>query len=320
MRICMVGSGRMATNHSRALSGLPDVHLHTVVDPDREYAEALKARFGYERAVASLDEALAAGECDAVVVCTPNRLHAPQCAAALRAGMHVLCEIPLALSLEEAEELGRLAEERGLCLMVCHTNRFKAARAELRRRIRSGALHPVRLLGRFHLLRRGQLKTDYARRGWDDNALWHHGCHAVDSVMDILGEHEPQGLHVQFGPVWPSLGIPLDVDLHWIARSPLTGEEVPVAISISHNDPWGSHEYRVIGREETLVEAEEQLLGQAGVLVDEPGADEAVRRQDAAFVAAVRDGRKPAVDVRAALAAIRVLQAAWDVFAQGRAH
>ena len=85
MRICIVGSGRMAGSHSRSLSSIPDVRLHTVVDPDMEYTEAFRRQYGYEKALPSLSEALAAGGFDAVVVCTPNPLHAPQSAAALRA-------------------------------------------------------------------------------------------------------------------------------------------------------------------------------------------------------------------------------------------
>lgn len=314
MKICTVGSGRMAAAHSRALGRLPDVELHTVVDPDVEYAETLERDFGYQRVAPSLDEALAADGFDAVVVCTPNPLHAPQSAAALRAGKHVLCEIPMALSLSDAEELGRLAEENDLRFMVCHTNRFKSGRIELRRRIADGDFHPQKLIGRFHMLRRGQLTTDRARYGWDDNALWHHGCHVIDSVMDIVGSHKPKGLSVQFGPPWPSLGVPLDVDLQWSATSPITGEDVLVSISISHNDHWGSHEYRIAGVEDTFLVQDARLSNQHGVIVEGDSEQDGVNLQDAEFVAAVNEGRSPAVDVTTALPTIEVLQAAWDAW------
>ncbi len=239
MKICMVGSGRMAGCHSRALVSQPDVELHTVVNPNTEYAERLRREMGYQRVMANLDEALADESLDVVVVCTPNPLHFAQASAALRAGKHVLCELPVAMTLSECEELARLAAENGLRLMACHTQRFRAGRIELRRRIAQGELHPIRVQARLRGFRRGELKTEQARSGWVDNMLWHHGAHLIDAVMDIIGPHEARGLHVQWSPAWPSLGLPLDVDLHWKAISPITGGVVLVSVSLSHNSRWG---------------------------------------------------------------------------------
>ncbi len=317
MKICTVGSGRMAAAHSQALGRLPDVQLHTVVDPDVEYAESLAKEFGYERVMPSLEEALTADGFDAVVVCTPNPLHAPQSAAALQARKHVLCEIPMALSLAEAERLASLAEENEVRLMICHTNRFKSGRIELRRRIEAGEFRPQKIICRFHMLRRGQLTTSRARHGWDDNALWHHGCHVIDSIMDIVGPHEAKGLSAQFGPTWPSLGVPLDADLQWTATSPITGDEVLVSISVSHNDPWPGHKYRVIGVEDTLLVEDSRLSNQQGVIVEGAPEQRGVELQDSEFVAAVLAGRAPLVDARTALLTMKILQSAWDEWERG---
>ena len=313
MRICTVGSGRMAANHSRALGSLTDVRLHTVVDPDMEYADTFRRQYGYEKALPSLEEALAADGFDAVVVWTPNPLHAPQSAQALRAGKHVLCEIPLALSLTDAEELRCLAEENDLRLMVCHTERFGPDRVELRRRIAAGELHPMRILARFFMLRRGQLKTKQARHGWVDNALWHHGCHSIDTVMDILGPHAPCDLHVLFGSATPPLGLPLEVDLHWRATSPITGDEALVGVSLSHNALWGVHDYYVICREDCLISNVGVLRNRDGVVVDRSQSS-MIHHQDTEFVAAVREGRSPAIDADTVLPTIKILQAAWDIW------
>ena len=157
MKICMVGTGRMAEAHSQAFAEIPDARLHTVINLKAEYADEFKNRFGYERAATSLDEALARGGFDTVVITTPNQLHYSQCVAALRADKHVLCELPLALSLGEVETLGRLAQERDRRLMVCHTERFQAGRMELHRRVVAGELHPLHIFARFYMLRRGQM-------------------------------------------------------------------------------------------------------------------------------------------------------------------
>ena len=317
MRICMVGTGRMAVNHSRALASLPDVELHTVINPRQEYAETFRTEHGYQRAMASLEDALEADGFDAVVITTPNALHAAQSAAALRAGKHVLCEIPLALSLADVEALGRLARERDLRLMVCHTERYETGRIELRRRVADGELHPLHVFARFHMLRRGELKTEQAHHGWVDNVLWHHGCHTVDGVMDILGPHRPQDLSAHFGPAWPSLGAPLDVTLQWRALSPITGDDVLVQVSLSHNTHWGQHDYHVIGLEDTLLADQSSLRNRDGIITGEREYSDHVLGQDAEFVDAVRQRRAPTIDVEAVLPAMRVLQAAWDVWLAG---
>jgi len=312
MKICMVGTGRMAVSHSRAFSALPGVQLHSVVNPRLEYAEAFAREQGYERGLASLDEALERGGCDAVVICTPNALHYPQSMAALRAGCHVLTELPLAMSLAEAEELGRMAQAQDRRLMVCHTERYEAGRIELRRRVQAGEFHPLHLAMRFWMLRRGELRTEQAHHGWVDNMLWHHGSHVVDAAMDILGPHEAQGLSAHWGPVWPSMGAPLDVALQWRAASPITGDVALVEVSLSHNAHWGAHDYHVIGVEDDLVSSAGELRNKDGVLVERPPYQMHVQAQDAEFVAAVREGRAPALDVDAVLPTLRILQAAWD--------
>jgi len=312
MRVCMVGTGRMAVSHSHALGAMPDVQLHTVINPNIAYAEAFAREEGYVRGMASLDEALAAGGFEAVVICTPNALHASQSAAALRAGQHVLCELPLALSLAETEELGRLAQQNDRRVMVCHTERYEAGRIELRRRILAGEFHPLHLMMRFWMLRRGPLITAQAHHGWVDSVLWHHGCHVVDAVMDMVGPHEARGLSAQFGPVWPALGAPLDVNLQWRARSPITGGEVLVDVTLSHNAHWGAHDYHIIGLEDDLLCSAGGLRNRDGVIVDRPSHQTDVLLQDTEFVAAVHEGRAPTIDVERALPTMRILQAAWD--------
>jgi 2-hydroxy-4-carboxymuconate semialdehyde hemiacetal dehydrogenase len=312
MKICMVGTGRMAEAHSQAFAEIPDAHLHTAINLKAEHAHAFKTRYGYERGVTSLDEALAQGGFDTVVITTPNQLHFDQCVAALRADKHVLCELPLALSLGEVETLGRLAREHDRRLMVCHTERFQAGRMELHRRVVAGELHPKHVFGRFYMLRRGQMKTAQSHHGWDDNVLWHHGCHVMDAIMDIIGPHEALDLHAQFGPVWPSLGIPLDVDLTWRAISSITGEEVLVSVSLSHNARWLRHDYHVIGEEDDYLVDDHCLSNSDGVLADEAHMPGRVLVQDREFAAAVREGRAPLLDVPAALPTIRIVQAAWD--------
>ena len=134
-----------------------------------------------------LDAMLADPQIDAVIVCSPTDLHADHTARALRAGKHVLCEIPLATSLAETDELIALADEINRRLMVCQTQRYFAPVAEAKRIIASGELHVHAIVSRYLFDRRNNVNWKGRNRSWTDNLLWHHMCHALDATMWLLG-------------------------------------------------------------------------------------------------------------------------------------
>ena len=205
MKVCMVSYGRIAGVHSESPRRIPEVELDTVVGARAKATQAFARRHGYPHVAYHLEDALRRAALDAVVVCMPGPLHAKQAELALRAGKHVLCEIPLALSLREAEDLGELADRLNLRLMVCHSERYDAQRMELRQRIASGELHPLHVVARFRFLRRGRVHPTAERESWIDNVRWHHGCHTIDAVLTLLGDTEVVGLRAQFalaGRVW----------------------------------------------------------------------------------------------------------------------
>jgi predicted dehydrogenase len=100
----------------------PGVGLAAVVDPDPEARRHVEATSGY----AIMEEALEAVECDAVLVATPPRTHHVVAKAALEAGKHVLCEKPLATSLEDAFDLIQAAQRAERVLMVSQNYRYNA--------------------------------------------------------------------------------------------------------------------------------------------------------------------------------------------------
>jgi predicted dehydrogenase len=146
----MVGTGFMGRAHSNAWLGvnrffdLPrQAVLHTVVGRDLTAAEAFARRWGWRRAVKSLDEALAGGEVALVDLCTPNHVHAPHAIAALQAGRHVACEKPLAGTLADATRMrdaARRAAKSGARTWVWFNYRRAPAVAYARRLVADGAL------------------------------------------------------------------------------------------------------------------------------------------------------------------------------------
>jgi 2-hydroxy-4-carboxymuconate semialdehyde hemiacetal dehydrogenase len=300
MRLCFVGYGSIAQAHARAFQKIDGCEPAWVVGRDPASTEAFAREWGFPRWTLKLEEALAAGV-DGVVITSPSDLHAAQAQAALRAGKHVLIEIPIATNLAEAVMVAEAARGSRLRVQMAHTQRYYPALMELRRRIAEGELTPHHLVCRWFFLRRENVNWTGRRRSWTDNLLWHHACHVVDSALWLLGL-PPGHVRAQFGPPHPELGIPLDLDLQLEAGHTL------VTIAMSYNSPWPRHDYFVIGEEASVEFRDGKLWGPDGVLFEPPTPDDSIYHQDLEWVQAIREGREPAVPPDAVLPAMTVLQ------------
>jgi predicted dehydrogenase len=138
--IALLGAGFMADTHARcyeALAGRAQVRV--VCGLDAERVRALAGRLGAE-ATDDLERALAVPGVEAADICLPTPLHRPVAEQALAAGLHVLVEKPIALSLDDADAIGEAAWAAGRVLMVGHVLRFMPEVAELRRVLAAGEL------------------------------------------------------------------------------------------------------------------------------------------------------------------------------------
>jgi glucose-fructose oxidoreductase len=104
------------------------------------YGVPAERRGGYER----FEEVLAAAEADAVYLVTPNHLHREYTVRAARAGVHVLCEKPMAVTVEECEEMIAACEEAGVELMIAYRLHFEEANLSAAEIVRSGRLGDAR--------------------------------------------------------------------------------------------------------------------------------------------------------------------------------
>src|SRR6266480_4168620 len=122
LRWGIIGLGRIAdTEIAPAITASPRGELRGVVSRDLGRAEAFAGRHGAARALTSFDELLADPEVDAVYIATPNALHADGAAAA---GMHVMCDKPLALSVADAQRAVAACEEAAVQLGITFQTRF----------------------------------------------------------------------------------------------------------------------------------------------------------------------------------------------------
>ena len=145
LAVLMVGAGRAGTVHAvNRAEATRRARVVGAVDPNADAAAVMAQRAYADWSGATLEEALESGpDFDAVVITTPTFLHRDLAVAAARAGKHVFCEKPMALSAAECEEMIAAADEAGVTLQIGFMRRFQPEFAEARRRVEAGDLGEV---------------------------------------------------------------------------------------------------------------------------------------------------------------------------------
>jgi predicted dehydrogenase len=188
LRAAIVGTGFMGRVHAEALARIGVSVVGFVgSSPDRVTASGLAPAYG------SFDEMLDDHRVDAVHICSPNGLHHEQVMAALRAGKHVVCEKPLALTAAQAHELCDIATEFGRVNAVCFINRFYPLCQDAASRVSSGSVGPVRLITGHYLQDWLAKDTDWNWRldtavGGSLRVVGDIGSHWLDLVGYVSGQ------------------------------------------------------------------------------------------------------------------------------------
>jgi myo-inositol 2-dehydrogenase/D-chiro-inositol 1-dehydrogenase/scyllo-inositol 2-dehydrogenase (NAD+) len=139
LRVLVVGVGRAGLVHGRNFAaGVRGARLVAVADPDEDSRERAVAALQCERSLADPLAAVGEESVDAVVVASPTYAHAELAVAALEAGKHVLCEKPLALSLDEAAAIVEAAESSDGVFLMAFMRRFDAEFVRVAERIAAG--------------------------------------------------------------------------------------------------------------------------------------------------------------------------------------
>lgn len=187
----VVGTGFIGPVHVEAIRRLG----HTVVgilgsSPEKSRAAAQALHL--ERAYGSLEELLADPAVHVVHIASPNREHFSQCQSVLKAGKHLICEKPLAMTPDEALELVRLAGTTPVISAVNYNVRFYPQVLEARARIRSGEVGAVYHITGSYLQDWLLYPTDYnwrvdAEAGGALRAIADIGTHWLDTIAFITG-------------------------------------------------------------------------------------------------------------------------------------
>lgn len=151
-------------------------------------AEAYAREWDIPRAHGSYDDLLADPDIDVIYNPLPNNMHAEWTIKALRAGKHVLCEKPLALSLEEVDAMIAAAQETGKILTEAFMYRHHPQTLKVKEIVDSGALGKIQLIKgafTFTLTRAGNYRQIKEMGG---GSLWDVGCYPISYARTIVGE------------------------------------------------------------------------------------------------------------------------------------
>jgi len=178
--------------HLAGIRNHPVAEIHAVCGSSDRTPGDVTRKYGVQaRYFTDFEEMLDCVPLDAVVVCTPNDLHHPAAMAALRRGLHVLCEKPVALNAGQAKEMAETAKERGLIGMTNFPYRGNPAVQECKRRIATGYVGKIlHVSGQYHggfgLRRSPNWRASRERSG--AGILGDLGSHLIDLARFVTGD------------------------------------------------------------------------------------------------------------------------------------
>jgi len=140
LRVAMIGCGGISSLHGESWQRISNAAMVACADVDEEKAQEFKERFNVPDAVTDYRRLLERKDIDAVDICIPTFLHAGPAIAAAQAGKHILCEKPIAMTLNDADDMIRAAQAAGVRLMVAFPRRFSAEWRAFRRIITQGEI------------------------------------------------------------------------------------------------------------------------------------------------------------------------------------
>ncbi|GGM62187.1 Gfo/Idh/MocA family protein [Microbacterium saperdae] len=338
IRIGIVGCGNIADNHVAAYRAADGAEVVAVCDVDRARAQAFADQRGIPSATGSVAELLVL-DLDAISVCTPHPTHEEVVVAAAQAGVHVLCEKPISTSAAAAERMIEATAAAGVTFGVVFQRRFWPGAQRLHRAIVDGTLGTPMLGHCRVLLHRGKEYYDSApwRGTWDADGggvLMTQAIHYIDLLQWFMGE--PVEVYGRAGSF--TLADSIEVEdtaaavitfasgaiatlSATVAATPNLGSELTITGSTGATISIGEYpEGSDADVEIWAVPGDEQAvstLASGGFRPDKSVAEVNAslqhlhRRQIEDFVAAIREGREPAVTGAQALRSLQIVEAVY---------
>lgn len=189
VRLAILGTGGMANVHAEKFAAIPGCTIVAAADVDLQRAKDFAAKHDIPAAYADVKELLKKADFDAVSIVAPDAFHAPLSIACLKAGKHVLCEKPLAVTYPDARKMVAAAKKAGVINMVNLSYRDWPAIQAVERVVRSGEIGEVRHIEASYL------QAWLASKVWGDWRttpawLWRLSSkHGSKGVLGDVGVH-----------------------------------------------------------------------------------------------------------------------------------
>jgi 2-hydroxy-4-carboxymuconate semialdehyde hemiacetal dehydrogenase len=305
LNLAVVGLGAFGQKHLDALTQIPDASIKYVAHSKQNVADEIAQKYGAERGFDNYTELLKQPDLDGVLLATPTQMHHDQTIEALRAGKHVMVEIPMADNLAGVQDIVAAQQESGKVAMAGHTRRFNPSHQYVHNKIVAGEFTIQQMDVQTYFFRRTNMNALGQPRSWTDHLLWHHAAHTVDLFQYQTGEKIVKANAIQ-GPKHPELGIAMDMSIQLATES---GQICTLSLSFNNDGPLGTF-FRYIGdtgtyiaRYDDLVTGKEEVIDVSDVAVSMNG----IELQDREFVSAIVEGREPNASVAQVLPCYVVL-------------
>lgn len=197
LKVAIAGAGHIAEVHARAVQAQGG-KVVAVIEKFADKAAAFAQKYSIPNQYDTVEEALAKAKFDALIIGTPNFLHAPQAIAALNAKVPVLVEKPMALNAIEAEQVWETSLRANVVLMVGHCWRFDEETRWLKDRASQ--------LGKIIRTKGYGIHTHWGPEGWftqkqlsGGGAIADIGIHAIDTARFLLGDPQPVSVFARMG-------------------------------------------------------------------------------------------------------------------------
>jgi predicted dehydrogenase len=318
LSVALIGCGRIAEAHLDVVRALPDCHLVAAVDVRPDAAESVAQRAG-ARAFSDYREALDHVAPDAVIVCTPPFTHAEIASTCLTAGVHVLCEKPLAISVAQAERMVEAAAQGDALLMMASKFRYVRDINQAKNVIEAGLLGEIVLYENIFCSRADMRDRWYSQRTLaGGGVLIDNGSHALDIARFLLGPiSQIQG---QEGKNVQGLEVEDTVQLYFRTATDVMGTlhlswSIPKELD-TYINVYGTEGQLSIGWRSSQYRQSEKLhwvtFGEGYRKHD------AMKRQMQNFVDAINGVDRPVIEERDALESVRAIETAYRSLAMNK--
>ena len=196
VKIGLIGAGNIAEVHADAYLNNPEVKLEAVCDLNADKLKAFAEKYNIEKTYTSVEEMVKDCQLDAADVCVWNINHSKCAITALNAGLHVICEKPMAYNTEEAIAMKEAADKAGKILMIAFVSRFSNESRVAKEFIEKGYFGDIYYTKATYLRRHGNPGGWFGNKALSGGGpVIDLGVHVIDHTRWLMGNPKPVSVY-----------------------------------------------------------------------------------------------------------------------------